>query len=465
MRLDRLTLALAVGSLLLTWPTEALAQPAEPAQASPTPEPPQSPAPLPPEPTSKKLLPPVEFVSPGGDWRFGFHGMVGVSFYMQDTPNYVYNGQGILLASNVPANGFTTGADVRQTRFGFSLSGPKVLGATPKAIIDFDLFGLASPGAYGEVSVYDRIRLAYLEMKWKNTVLRFGQDDQIILGIVPDSIGHLAFPVTYTAGMIGWREPGMEFFQRIPFSDDVNLELALQIMKSDWESPYDLGAPTNSLTEVDLGQLSGWPGIEGRIQFSSPWFSAFVAGHYNHVEGTHQNDIVPPLNAPLEVTPNRNWDVVASVAGVKVRVGDPAALEFTAQGSGYYGKNLAPLLGELLTFWTSNDISEWGAWGQAKFGFLRYFDISGMVGKSKLNATDLETALSMNAGGGGNRYSNMVMGAMIRCQIAGLAFGPEYYHVIGEYIQPGGQGAPAGPGAPNGVLTTNQGMLSAMYFF
>lgn len=469
MRPNRFALILvpALALPVVMWPTQSLAQADEP---SPPPPPPPPPPPVvvvapPVDRLSKPLLPPVEFVSPGGDWRFGFHGMVGVSFYVQDTPDYALNGQGPLLASYVPANGFTTGADIRQTRFGFTLSGPKVLGATPKALIDFDLFGLASPGDYGEVSLYQRVRNAYLEMKWQNTVLRFGQDDEIVLGVVPDSIGHQAFPVTYTAGMIGWREPGVEFFQKIPFADDVNLEFALQIMKSDWESPYNLGASTSQLQNVDLGQLSGWPGIEGRIKFTSPHLMAFVAGHYNHVEGSHQNDIAPFPLSPLEVTPNRNWDVAASVAGLGVNVGDPATFEFTAQGSAYYGKNLAPLLGELLTFWASNDISEWGAWGQAKFGFLRYFDISGIVGKSQLNASDLESAI-VNLNGGGGLFSNMVIGGMLRCRIGGLAFGPEFFHVIGEAIQINGNGATGyGPGAPNGVLKTNQGMLSAMYSF
>ena len=105
--------------------------------------------------------------SPGGDWQFAFHGLAGVSFYVQDTPTFVLNGDGPLLALTKPASGFTTGADIRQSRFNFSVAGPKVLGgATPKAVLEIDFFGLNSPGGYGEVSVYSRVRLAYAELNW-----------------------------------------------------------------------------------------------------------------------------------------------------------------------------------------------------------------------------------------------------------------------------------------------------------
>src|SRR5580658_4671342 len=51
--------------------------------------------------------PPSTFVSPGGDWKFGFHGIAGASFYVQDTPAFVLNGQGPLLALSKPGYGLT----------------------------------------------------------------------------------------------------------------------------------------------------------------------------------------------------------------------------------------------------------------------------------------------------------------------------------------------------------------------
>jgi hypothetical protein len=457
---DRLYFGMTLVSLTLAWSGVALAAPPDkrpaadaPEPAEPPPPPPaeaEPPPPPPPPPPPAHPGDPTEFLSLGGDWRFGFHGIAGVSAYIQDTPSFVLNGQGPLLPLSKPGSGLTTGADIRQSRFSFSLSGPRVLGATPKAVLEIDLFGLNSPGGYGEVSVYERVRLAYAELNWGSDILRFGQDHQLILGIIPESIGHMAYPATYWAGMIGWREPGIGYFHKIVFDDSSNLEFAAQVMKSDWENPADFGTPTTNDLDVDLGQLSGWLGVEGRIKYTSEHLTAFVSGHYNRVQGNHSQDVVAPtqMNAI-----NRNWNVVAGVAAFKVVLG-PLSLT----GSGYVGQNLGPLLGEQLQFFTSNNVNEYGAWGQAKFAFTKEFDISALAGTSQLKSSDVEAA-------GGGRQANTVIGGMVRYKVAGFAFGPEYFHVIAKDIAADGSGAPSGAGAPRGLIAVNQGMFSGCYFF
>jgi hypothetical protein len=174
--------------------------------------------------------------------------------------------------------------------------------------------------------------------------------------------------------------------------------------------------------------------------------------------GTHTADL---LVAPVATVFERNWDVYAGVAGLKVMVEG-----LTLMASGYVGQNLAPMLGEELQFYTSNNINEWGAWGEAMYEFGRqwHLDIAAVGGMSKLNAADLETAI-VDQGGGGAKLSNTVFGGMVRFRMGGFAMGPEFYHVIGKNIQPNGSGAPAGSGAQDGILADNQLMLSGMYFF
>jgi hypothetical protein len=384
------------------------------------------------------------------DWKFGFHGLAGVSIYVQDTPGFVLNGQGPLLALSKPGYGYTTGADIRQSRFNFSLAGPKAFGATPKAVLEIDLFGLNSPGGYGEVSVYERVRLAYAELKWTDDVLRFGQDYQLILALLPESMGHMAFPVTYFNGMLGWREPGIGYFHTIPMEGS-KLEVAVQLMKSDWQNPADFGTATTQDLDVDYGQLSGWLGAEARVKWTSDNLSAFVAGHYNHVEGTHAGSLVVP---PMAV-PGRDWDVMAGVAGAKIKLGG-----LTVSGSVYVGKNLGPLLGELLQFFTTNDVSEWGGWVQAGYNITEHLNVSLVGGGAQPNTNDIKAA------GGGRLYSD-VLGGMVRYQDAGFAVGPEFYHEWTKTITAGGNDAGSGvtgAGAP-GEINVNQFMLSGMYFF
>ncbi len=294
------------------------------------------------------------------------------------------------------------------------------------------------------------MRLAYADLNWGNDILRFGQDHELIFALIPETIGHMAFPATYFNGLIGWREPGIGYFHTIPIGES-KLELAVQAIKSDWENPTDFGQPTTNDLNVDLGQLSGWLGAEARVKFTSEHVMAFAAGHYNHVQGTHAGDLaVPPAATAI---PGRDWDVIAGVAGFKLNFGP-----FWALGSIYAGKNLGPLLGDLLQFPTTNDVNEWGGWLQLGGNITRHFNVSIIGGTSRPNESDVAAA-------GGGRAQNSMVGGMIRYQEGGFAIGPEFYHVNAKDIDAKDNAAPAGAGATNGIIDVNQFMLSGVYFF
>jgi hypothetical protein len=392
---------------------------------------------------------------------FAFHGIAGASFYVQDNPTFVLNGQGplLLLAPRPTDGGFTTGADVRQSRFNSSLAGPKVLGgAVPKAVLEIDLFGLNAPGGYGEVSVYSRVRLAYAELKWENDLIRFGQDHELVLGLVPEGLGHMAYPVTYWAGLLGWREPGIGYFHTIPL-DEAKLELAVQVIKSDWQNPADFGQPTTSDLDVDLGQASGLPGVEARVKYSSEHLMAFAAGHWNRVMASHAGDNV----APYGPVASRNFDVAAGAVGVKLTAGG-----FSLLANGYAGQNLGPLLAEQLQFFTSADVFEYGGWVQALYAITPHLNVSAIGGTAQLNTDDVKRAATGDAAvaaaaagkpapaAAAARLTNSVVGGMIRYQEGGFSIGPEFHHVMASQLD-----------ATNNTvnLDGNQFMLSGMYFF
>jgi len=422
-------------------PLAVAAAPAAPAPAMPLAEAP--PAPSPPPPPAPEPEP--------SEWKLALHGFVGASFYVQDSPAFVLNGQGPLLALAQPGGGITTGADIRQSRFNFSVTGPKVLEGVPKAVLEIDLFGLNSPGGYGEVSVYSRVRLAYAELSWGNDVLRVGQDHELILAMTPESMGHIAYLSTYFNGQLGWREPGAGYYHTIPI-DTSKLELAVQVNKADWQNPADFGTASTQDLNVDYGQLSGLPAVEARVKFTSENVTAFLAGHYNRVAGSKAAELVIQPTAPA-ANPTRDWDVMAGVAGIKVKGGG-----FSLAVSGYAGKNLGPLLGEELQFFTTNDVREWGGWAQAMYRFTKHFDLSMVGGLARLNTADVA------ANGGGRAESSMV-GGMARFQSSGFAFGPEYFHIIDKNIDKNGNGAASGPQATGGVIDANQGLLTAQYTF
>ena len=171
------------------------------------------------------------------DFVFAFHGFVGGSLYMQDAVMNA-NGQNAWFVRAQPnQDRLQLSGDVRQTRFNFSLAGPSVMGgATPKAVVEFDLFGgqaansPANGGAnnvtssFGDSSVSPRLRIAYAELGWQNSTVRVGQDHQLILGIIlPATVGHVANPLTACAGTIGWRAAGATFFQNVPATSAIRL--------------------------------------------------------------------------------------------------------------------------------------------------------------------------------------------------------------------------------------------------
>ncbi|HTP27011.1 MAG TPA: hypothetical protein VMK12_15320 [Anaeromyxobacteraceae bacterium] len=356
-------------------------------------------------------------------FRFELHGFVTASLYGQDA-NMAVNGGGqsaLYVTKQYPSDKLSLGGDVRQTRLNFSLAGPQILGgATPKGVVEVDFFGGDSGGVFGDTSVIPRLRLAYLELNWGgNTIFRAGQDYQLVLGIVPETVGHCAFSLAYTAGLLGWRYPGAEVFQIVPVGGS-KIELALQVQRGAWAtSQTTVTTPSGTTTipnnaALDLGSASGVPQVEARAKLKSQAFEAFVAGHYSRVD----------TNGP-GVPGGPQLDVMAGNGGAKIKVAD-----FTLQGSGFYGKNLLPIFGESLatpsTEGIGTDVVEYGGWGQAGYNLTSQLSAWAMVGISHLNYADAAAA-------GIDRVRNIVGSGMLRYATGGFAVAMEYAHWFTTY--------------------------------
>jgi hypothetical protein len=153
------------------------------------------------------------------------------------------------------------------------------------------------------------------------------------------------------------------------------------------------------------------------------------------------------------VIPTRDWDVVAGVAGFKV-----TAEGFSLLANGYVGKNLGPLLGEQLQFFTTNDVHEAGGWAQLGYDLTQHLNVWVIGGTSRLNQSDVADA-------GGGRDASSLLGGMVRYQQSGFSFGLEYSFVVAQQIDANGNGAAAGPGALDGTIHAQQFLLSGLYAF
>jgi hypothetical protein len=450
-------------------------------------------------------------------FTFAFHGFIGGSLYGQDAmtgptagANAWYSqipNQGTTVTvpalkwlSTNPTDTFVLGGDVRQTRLNFSIAGPQVLGgATPKGVAEVDFFGGQGPGAYGDISIFPRMRVAYADLSWKDTTIRGGQDYDLLLGIntigapasLPVSVGHIANPVTYAAGTVGFRHPGFSIYHRLDLGDDMKLELGLQISRAAWSNAANpgsqtIGTPvtngvngtvqsTNQFSNqlVDAGTASGLPAIEARALFTKgKLLELFLAGHWSNVDpsgwGLASNSSLTGAAAPKcrADAPTVGASGVATSTGyagagcsdyqvysanVGVRV---AAEGFTFTGHAYMGQNLSPLLGQLVQYTTdyAGDVSEWGGWAQLGYDITPELSVWGLIGTEQLDdAGAKRNSLAL--------LQNTVSQGMIRYMTGGMAIGFEFTHWHTR------SRASYNPQLGNTFWDANQGMLSMFYFF
>ena len=407
-------------------------------------------------------------------FTFALHGFLGASLYAQDAylgPSSGGQAMYALPRSLSPsADKLTLGGDVRQSRLNFSVTANnvKVLGATPKAVAEVDFFGSNGAGAYGDVSLLPRMRVAYAELGWTNDTLNVGQMYQLVLSVLPASVGHQAFPVTYEAGTLGWRYPGFTYYHRQAMGD-MKLELALQIQRASWGNPNvgpfadpSLPAPAEfSVGQPGLGEASALPAFEARATLSqgATWMVS-ATGHWSEVDpsglGTTSGSGTV-CGAGLHC---QNLQVVAGQVSAKLNVGP-----LTLQGNIYAGKNTFPLLGELLEFQNftvaDGDVHEWGGWAQAGYNLTKEFSVWGLAGTEQPNSSDVRHNIAITPGGGGAagaRLQNTVTNAMVRYMENGFALALEYthWHTVYTYAAT----------STSGLSTdANQLMVSGFYFF
>jgi hypothetical protein len=451
-------ISLIIAALFLAVPLAGRAQtppapaPEQPAAAGQTAATPPAPAP--------------EAKKPSGP-KFEFHGFVGGSLFMQDAVFQGYGQQVFFVTKQPNTDRLAFGGDARQTRLNFSLAGPQVLGgATPKAVAEIDFFsglnvgatvgapvgapaGTTLPGTTGVIAVAPRLRVAYAELNWGPTVMRFGNDTDLITPFGPTSVGHIPQSFGYGAGYLSTRHVGFGLFETVPFGS-MGLELAGQVTNS-LQSATDGDSFFGNLSKAET---SGVPGFEARVRLlQKGLFEVYAAGHWNSIDRNSADDLnTPAIRASLGNT----QQVVIGNVGAKVTMGP-----LTVQGQAYSGKNVSSEAGAGIlatTPVTAGDVHEWGAWGQLGFNLTPEFSVWGFVGTEHPNYQEVVDVF----GAAGARLQNVNTAAMLRYQEGGYAIALEGLHSRTKYaaVQAASRAA-----APNGILEGNQLMMSGMYFF
>src|SRR5437660_4004316 len=188
-------------------------------------------------------------------------------------------------------------ADVRNTRLNFTFNAAPVLGKwAPRATIEADFFG-AFNGVppFGDEQPQFRVRHAFVDLSNGRTTLRIGQYWAPLFGetaaFIPVSVTHIAFPVGLGASMIGWRFPGVFLFHDLtPSTNPLKLQLEVAALKG--SGPTAAGNARDSLNNIGIGEASGLPQVEARVnaarRFAKVSWIGFVTYHidWKDVNGT-----------------------------------------------------------------------------------------------------------------------------------------------------------------------------------
>jgi hypothetical protein len=351
-------------------------------------------------------------------YKFEFKGFVTGSLYYQDEVFAGGQGQGLTFSAPSPANqasalpgsGGMLGGDVRQSRFSFGVTGPAVLGGTPRAYLELDFFGLLNAGAFGPQQQHPRLRIAIVELRRGNTAISVGQQNQLIVPQIPASIAHIANPMTYGAGTIAWRTPGVRVTHGMPMGA-MRLELAAEAVQNTWAAP----APANTPQTINAGEASGLPMFQGRLSATGKaggfGYNAYLVGVWHRVDlrGFARANEAGLTGAAAA---NPEFD------GYALQVGGRATFNILTVAANYYmGQATGNMLGSLLTF---GDIADWGAWVNVGVNATKELSIWGIYGTNRPDEDDVRAW-------GGARIQNDLIGGMIRYARAGYQVGVEGY--------------------------------------
>ena len=317
--------------------------------------------------------PKPQFVTAPG-MTVALHGWLSASAFSQSKNMNLGNGQNAEYP--IPNNrGSLSGVDVRNTRFWLDFTGAKLAGDWIGAgRLEMDFFGgFNGTGAFAQQQPVPRLRQAYMDLinPESGSTVRIGQQWDLLfpLDMIPTSLAHIAFPLGFSTGLIGWRYPGVAWMQDLNhLSDGTKWRLDLAAYEGSWSGP---GNTTNFGT---AGSAGFRPQLEARLHAQGADWLAFLAGHYSREDLRGVGDTSPaPIKSEIKST--------AVEVGANWRPGP-----WNFKGLIYTGNALGQQFGAEAQF---GDIKESGGWAQASYSFTQHWSVNAFYGMVKPNRDDV----------------------------------------------------------------------------
>ncbi|HWD99074.1 MAG TPA: hypothetical protein VG345_08560, partial [Bryobacteraceae bacterium] len=209
-----------------------------------------------------------------------------------------------------------SGATLRQTVLGLRFFGPQLPGGgTVSGSVYMDFSG----GSLQPNNNLFRLRIATLDLAWKNTTISVGQDKPIIAPREPTSLAEVSVSPLTGAGNLWQWQPQARIEQRFALSDSSEIRAQAGVFESN--------EPANNVPAEYSTTVGVWrPAYEARVQYG-----------YSH--GTRRFEIAPGVHASSSRVAGQS--VASRAVSLDWLVRPWSRVEFT--GAWFAGKDLAGL--------------------------------------------------------------------------------------------------------------------------
>ena len=227
----------------------------------------------------------------------------------------------------------STGAGFRQTVIGLQFDGPSWAGAKIGGTLFMDFFG----GTSSSLNHLVRLRIATMDLQWKNTTLSFGQDKPIISPREPNSLAQVGVSPLTGAGNLWLWQPQVRLEQRISLGGSAGLKAQVGV--------FETAETSNAVPAQYLSsQAPGRPGYEGRFDF---WKDFGSGRRVEIAPGFHfSSSHVAGTSVPSEIY-SVDWLMVPSsklqFSGMFFSGKNVAGLGSLRQGYSFFGDTIVPI--------------------------------------------------------------------------------------------------------------------------
>ncbi|HCC58890.1 MAG TPA: hypothetical protein DEQ47_16840 [Solibacterales bacterium] len=263
----------------------------------------------------------------------------------------------------------SAGASLRQTVLGLTFHGPDLpWGGKASGSLFMDFFA----GSQQPDNHLLHVRVATLDLNWKNTTVTVGQDKPMISPREPDSLAQVGVsPLTAAGNLWDW-QPQVRVEQRFAWGESAGFRAQAGVYQTSEQDSYVPGSYVRTLEALR-------PGYQGRLEYWHAW-------------GSRRLELAPGFH--LSTTHVAGTSVDSRVASIDWLVAPLSKIQFT--GEWFQGQDVAVLGGlrqgfRILGPGHALPVHSAGGWSQLAFFATSRLTFHVYGGQQRDRASDLYT--------------------------------------------------------------------------